>query len=243
MAFDSKALEKIKKIREKCKECNGLGYNTEKTEEGEIVFHDCVCMEETIQQLNLLEARIPPRYRYWDFRALTEQFKQNNPEPYKYLKNYVKNIESNVDEGHGFWLSSGPGLAKSSIVCYILRRAMQAGLTAYFSRASHIMSQKFDALSNRSSRETLEYIVDDVDILALEELEKVYLGSESGMNRQLFYEFLSDVYDSGKSVLITSNIPRKAVLKDFPPFIVDRYSSIDYLVLVGKSGRQKNGSI
>lgn len=243
MGSSNKELDKIKKIRESCKACNGVGYIVRLSESGDPSFNDCVCMQETIQRLNLLEARIPSRYQDWDFRSLTKKFKENNPKQFKYLKTYIDKIEEKVENGSGFWLASGPGLAKSSIVCYVLRSAMNQGIAAYFSRASHIISQKFDALSDRSAKETLEYIIEDVDILAIEELEKVYLGTDDAMNNQLFFEFLSDVYDSKKSIMVTSNIPRRDVLKRFPPYIVDRYSSLDYIPLIGESGRIKNDSI
>lgn len=237
MTWERELLE-LKKVKDSCTICGGSGYS-QKEENGRIIFEDCSCVLRISKKLELIEANIPPQYWDFDFRNLTRKFREENSKPYTYLKNYLDNIKENVAKGKSFWLASSPGLAKSSIICYFLREAIKSGKTAYYSRTSHIISKKFEAFGNEDTRNFLEYLVNDVDIIALEEIEKVRLLSERDMINHLFNELISDLYDRNKAVLISSNIPRKEVLKMFPTYIQDRLSTLDYFPLLGKhSGRR-----
>jgi hypothetical protein len=97
---------------------------------------------------------------------------------------------------------------------------------------------KFDALSDRTVADLIDKIVYDVDILAIEELEKIYLSGEQSMNNNLFYEFLSDVYDAKKPLLISSNKLPEDVLPRFPTFIQDRIGRIPKVIFTGMSERK-----
>jgi DNA replication protein DnaC len=232
------ALDRIKQIKEMCPECNGAGYRPVTLENGGgIRFDDCACVKEMTRQFDLVNANIPRKYWNWDFRKLTSRFKGDNKNAYKELQAYLEDIKENIQAGNGLWLASNPGLAKSSIICYFLREALKTNV-AYFERASHIISYKFDALNSYDAKARLGYIIGTVDMLAMEEIEKVYLKTDIDLCNQMFYEFLSDVYDSGKALLISSNTPRKEVFKVFPSYIQDRLMTLKYLPLVGGySGR------
>ena len=231
-----KDLERLNKIKDTCTKCGGTGYTT-KGDESDLEFIDCSCVIEIIKETTLIESNIPKRYQTWDFRSLNKEFKEKNAVAYKYLREYIQNIEENIESGKGFWLTSPPGLAKSSIICYILREALKKGKVAYYGRTSHLLSKKFEALGDQDSRSFFEYLIDDVDILALEEIEKIRLMTESDMINHLFYEMISDMYDSNKVLLVSSNIGKDDVLKMLPPFVQDRLSTIPCLQILGTSGR------
>jgi len=235
--ISKKELLRLKKIKESCTICGGVGYKMIDVDSN-IEFENCECVEKIGRESILIEANIPKRYQTFDFRSLTKEFKDKNAGSYKYLRDYIQNIEENIDNGKGFWLASAPGLAKSSIICYMLREALKKDRVAYYGRTSHLLSKKFAALGDQDSRSFFEYLIEDVDVLALEEIEKVRLMSESDMINHLFYEMLSDMYDSNKVLLVSSNIGRDEVLRMLPEFIQDRLSTLDYLPIVGKSGRR-----
>jgi len=229
---------KLRKTQEQCNKCKGKGYIVVQLKD-KIRFDDCECVLRIRKRLKLLDANIPPRYHSWDLRMLTNQFKQDNPEQYEYIKSYIDNLKDNVDNGVGFWISSPPGLAKSSIISYVLRMAIRLGYKSYFTRASHVISKKFDSLGNPQVRDFLDYLVSSIDVLAIEEIEKVRILGEDSMHDHLFYEFISDIYDSNKVLLLTSNEQRDTTLSKFPNFISDRLSQLDYLSFTGKqSGRR-----
>lgn len=231
-------LDRLKKVRDNCPKCGGSGYISVKKDK-KVVFEDCECTLRISKDISLIEANIPPKYRNWDFRKLTNKFKYDNPKQYEYFKQYIEEIDENVENGKGFWVASNPGLAKSSIITYILKEAIKKGHTAYFTRASHIISKKFEALGNQETRDFIDDIISTVDIIAIEEIEKIRLLSDKDMYNHLFYELISDLYDSNAAILISSNVPQKDVLKMFPTFIADRLTTLDHIMLKGSySGRR-----
>lgn len=227
----------LERKKENCTICNGTGYLLQRDGDS-CTFQDCKCIMEIGEQIAWLRGAIPKQYWYWDLSQLTDKFKGENPQASKYIYAYSDKLAQHVENGDGFWLSSSPGLAKSSIICYLLRKASRLGYRVYWTRASRIISKKFEAMGDDVAREYIRDIIDNVHVLAIEEIEKVRLMDDNAMINHLFFELLSDIYDSKKVVFLTSNEPRKQVLPIFPTFIQDRLRCWKYLPLVGKySGR------
>lgn len=237
--MEQKEYERLQKIREDCKVCNGVGYHVIEQKDGSLQLDDCECVKHLQHEIKLIEANIPRPYRNWTFRKLTNDFLKQNKKAFGIINTYIDNIDKNISNGIGLWLHSIPGLAKSSIICNILKKTLEKSYTPYYERASHLLSLKFQAMRNEeAAREKLNYILTRVDILAVEELEKVYTSKEiSAMPNQLFYELLSDIYDANIALLISSNMLRPEVEKFLPAFIQDRFKSLKDVPLQGKSGR------
>jgi len=238
MVANDKVLEKLNRIKKECKVCNGLGFSVV-IENDVRIFKDCKCVEKIKKALSYIDANIPLRYVKWDISELTEKFKEENQDSYEYISNYIENVDSVVDDGQGFWLASSPGLAKSSIVSYIVRTAVDAGKTCYFDRATNFHSKLFEALNNPEAKEFLSFIINEVELLVIEEIDKIYLKDEMSFNNRAFFDFISEIYDSNKAVIITSNDQPNVVLQRFPTFIADRLCLLDNVILRGNySGRR-----
>jgi DNA replication protein DnaC len=231
--------QKIVSIKENCSVCSGEGFLITANADGSVTLTDCQCIKEMEWQFRLLNSNIPKRYLNWDMSMIYPEFIKNNTEAYEFLVSYVDNLEENIANGEGFWLASPPGLAKSSIISYIIQTALEKNYTGYFSKAADLQNLKFSALGDDVAQEKIEYILEDVHILGLEELEKVYLTHDAAMPNYLFYQLISDLYDEKKAILISTNEPRDSVLNALPAYISDRLSSITYMTLTGKSGRRK----
>lgn len=231
-------LKILKKIREDCEKCNGLGIIIIQADDG-VRMENCSCLKKINKEVSLIEANIPPRYRKFDLRKITKDFEERNHQSLKKIKNYAEKISDNIEKGSGIWLYSTPGLGKSSLISWILKKAIDAGYKAYFSRASHLVTKKLESLRQGDSKELIDFIVDEVDILALEEIEKVYLTSHEDFVPNLFFEFLSDLHDAKKSILISSNVEISEALKRFPTYIQDRLKSMMVIKFEGRSERNE----
>lgn len=223
-------------IRSSCKICSGSGVIVSK-DDNKVVLSDCKCIEKVAKEIALIRANIPRQYRTFDLRNLTKKFAKQNTSQIRVVKKYIDHLKENIENGTGIWFISAPGLGKSSMISYILKEAMAQGHTAYFERASHIHSLKFAALRDIKAKNMLNYIVNDIDIMAIEELEKIYLINDAALANQLFFEFLSDLYDTKKALLISTNIPRPIAEAKFPTYIVDRFRSLKTIIFQGESER------
>lgn len=239
--LDSKEFKKLQKIREKCAHCNGTGYVEKKKKNGSIHLSDCSCIQTISYELKMIEANIPKKYRHWTFNQLDKKVIKDNKKSIEKIKNYINDLEDNINNGTGLWFHAPTGLAKSSLICNILKKAIDRGFTPYFGRASHFVTLKFEvARNNADAKDILNHIFDSVNILAIEELDKVYLSKDmESFQRELFYELLSDLYDAKIALLVSSNKLRNEVEANFPMFIRDRFRYLEDIPLFGISGRKK----
>lgn len=246
-------LEALQSIRNSCPYCGGSGslVVTDPVDQ-HIVSPDivdfmiiypmltrCYCIDKISKEVELIRANIPTQYRGFDLRNLTDEFINKNKEMVEKVKKFKDNIVENIEGGKSLWFMSSPGLGKSSLISVILKAAVRAGKTAYFDRASHLLALKFEALRDPVAKKKVDYLINEVDILAIEELEKIYLVNDSSFGTHLFYEFLSDLYDSKKSLLISSNEPKETVEMRFPTYIRDRMVHISRIALYGSSERKR----
>jgi hypothetical protein len=186
----------------------------------------------------MIDANIPIQYRKWTFKNLERSFINKNRAPLSIVKQYIEKLGENIRKGNGLWFFSPTGLAKSSIICNILKKAIKQGFNPYFIRASHIVSLKFQAMRHDpQALATLSKMIRSTHILAIEEIEKVYLAEQSSMPNQHFYEFISDVYDANIALLISSNKVRDEYENTLPLFVRDRFKSLTSVPFFGKSGR------
>jgi len=236
---EDKEFRRLVKIREQCEICGGIGYVETARSTGGLRLDDCICIKKLKYELRLIESNIPIPYRKFTFKQLTPTFLSDNKKAFGVVKKYIENMDENIRHGRGLWFYSLPGLAKSSIISNILRKALKKKYTVYFERASHLVTLKFQAMRHEEdAKDKLRHILSNVHVLAIEEIEKVYLAEYTSMPNQHFYEFLSDVYDANVSLLISSNKLRSEYEKTLPHFIQDRFKSLKSIPLTGKSGRR-----
>jgi len=223
-----------------CNICHGKKVILKTLEDG-ITFVDCSCVAEDLRRAKIELARIPEKYLDFELRDLSEGFRKENKEDLQIVLNYLKNLSEMIKEGKGLFFQSDPGLAKSSLAAYIARQAIEQKFTCFMGRMSHFMTMKFEALRNiEASKELVNYIIKKVDLLVVEEIEKVYLaGNEDAMTEILLSEFFGELYDKKKSLIITSNAPRKDLGK-LPSHILDRFDEmITDVVFTGESYRKR----
>jgi len=239
--IDKKDFNRLQKIRENCKVCSGTGYTETKKSDGSVHLADCACIQHVSYELKMIEANIPPQYRRWTFKQLDKKIIKDNRTSIETIKRYIDNLEANILKGNGLWFHAPPGLAKSSLICNILKKSIDKGFTPYFGRASHLISLKFQiARNDTEAKDVLNHIFDSVNILAIEELDKVYLTTKpDSFGRELFYELLSDLYDAQIALLVSSNVIRTECEARFPTFIQDRFRYLDDVPIFGKSGRKR----
>jgi hypothetical protein len=239
--IDQKDFDRLQKIRENCSICGGTGYTEKEKPDGRIHLADCSCIQHISYELKMIEANIPPQYRYWTFNQLDKKIIKDNKRSIETIKKYIANLETNIADGVGLWFHSPPGLAKSSLICNILKKAIDKGFNPYFGRASHFISMKFQiARNDTEAKDLLRHIFDSINILAIEELDKVYLTTKpDSFGRELFYELLSDLYDAKIALLVSSNTIRDKCETRFPTFIQDRFRYLEDVPIFGESGRKK----
>lgn len=233
---------RLQRIKDTCPLCAGLGYK-EITKSNVVEIVDCKCVKKIKDIVDLISVNIPFKYRSWNLTKLDSDFENANKSSINVIRAYIHELDENINRGKGLWMCSTPGLAKSSMIAYILRTALKKGFSPYYGKAADFVTLKFRALNKdeegKAARKLLTFIKKDVEIIAVEEIEKVYLPGQESMPNTLFYEFISELYDAGVSLLVSSNVPPNEYLGTLPWYIQDRLKHLKIVPLRwgSKSGR------
>lgn len=248
--IDDRDIASLQKIRDNCGACGGRGYTLEHKENG-YEIHDCICVQTIADHVKYIEANIPTQYRSWHINQIRQDIRDKS-ENKKYLKevfDFLEHIPEAIEEGAGLWFCAPPGLAKSSMITYILKEAIKQGYNAYWSKAYRYVDMKLRASrGDKEAAAILRNAVESCHIIAIEEVDKVHLYSEQEqlsdspnkfgfLRDHLFFEFLSDLYDSNVSILVSSNLPRPKVEDKYPSHVRDRLRKLKDVVLNGRTGR------
>jgi len=222
-----------------CPKCNGTRVVLRKTSNG-IVFDDCSCVAQDAWEYKLKLSNVPEKYRNFKLHDLSDDFLDENEEFINIVLDYMEHLPTRIKEGKGLFFQSDPGLAKSSLAALIVKRALEFNFTCYMGRMSRYISFKFEALRNPEIKDFIDKLVLDVDLLVIEEIEKVYMvGDADAMTEILVSEFFGELYDNKKPLIITSNLPRGDLGK-LPSHLLDRFDEmITDIVFVGESFRKK----
>ena len=198
------------------------------------------------QEVRLIESNIPLKHRRWDISQLTPGFTKKNQRAVDLVHRYVKFLPENIEEGEGLWLAGRTGTAKSAIACYILDKAAALGKSAYYETAAHITSLKFNEMRyDHDAKAIMRHIVRDVHILAIDELDKKYIGAHhvdrsGSIGDNLFYQFLSEIYNANIALIVCSSVLFDDVY--LPDWISDRFKALQKIPLGGGSGRRRASS-
>jgi DNA replication protein DnaC len=218
--------------------CNGVCNSTGVIFDGES-FQDCTCVKEFNRVIKLSKAGIPKKHWEFDLRNLTSPFVEENKVSLGILKMYCKKIIKMTDEGVGIFLQGESGLAKSALAYYILKEAIKQNILCYSIRMSHLSELLVNSLRNENDLDVVNWLKNDVKLLLIDEIEKDYKidNPNSFMGSQV-NTFFSDIYDMQKSLIVTSNIPKKNLKQVHASNVADRLHELVDVILVGESYRK-----
>lgn len=207
------------------------------------VFTDCTCQKEFQAKVRYLIANIPKKY--WDFtlRNLTKEFTDENKDSLLILQQYRENAERAVKNGIGLYIQGSVGLAKSALSYHLLKTFATKGVPSYAIRMSSLTKLIFDSLKESRSKDQLEWIKRDVQLLMIDEIDKDYKVSDLNQFAAVqVNEFFNMVYERKKALIVTANIPKSELNKVHANNVVDRLEELIDVIFTGRSFRKQDTS-
>lgn len=236
--------ERLERIKKSCKICQGSGYKQTRLKGGSIRLDQCRCAIRIEREGKLIEANIPMAHRRWTLGDLNQDFRNRNPTAVRQVQKYIAELDHNIELGKGFWFCGPPGTAKSSIICAILKKAIEKNYRPYYDTAAHLVSLRFQDMSgDGEAKAILKNIMHDCHIVAIDEIDKRDLGQNKQYRNitfpdRLFYELLADLYNYQVPLMVSSNTHRDELEETLPSWIRDRFKSLTTVPLLVKSGRR-----
>lgn len=192
---DRKYLLKVKKqIISNCSKCRGLDYK-------------CSCLDDFRLEFKKVKANIAAKYRSFTLDQIT------HPETIEVrarVAEYLENLETNLENGHGLFLYGSTGLAKTGIASIVLMEAIKKGRSGYFTTLDQCVDLYAGGWKDEDKKVLYQELILDSDVLVLDEV-----GNEARTNNNLTSNCLNDVVrrraNNLQTTIMTSNLYFKKV--------------------------------
>jgi DNA replication protein DnaC len=207
--------------------CDGSGFLFD---DAAASARDCRCRPARIAQARArsLEARIPARYRAISFEhSDVIDMERRFPTQVRELRAYVRELDRNLDEGRGLWLTGGFGTGKTALAMIVSRSAIDAGRSVAIYSCPRLLAMLRESIDSPSrgggqgSGGVVEFLdqLTAVDLLHIDDL-----GAEHRTDWVLeqLYSIVNARYQDERATLITSNLSRDELAEQLGERIVSR---------------------
>jgi DNA replication protein DnaC len=182
--------------------CDGSGWLLE---EDTNVARACACRERRINRSasRRIGTGIPKRYRGVSFER--EPVAGMDPYVVQQVRQFVRRIEKNVDEGNGLWFYGDVGTGKTSLAMIVSKAALEAGRSVAIYSVPRLLAdikETYEADADRSYGDLFRRLC-DVDVLHLDDL-----GAEKRTEWVLeqLYSIVNERWQNERSIVVTTNL-------------------------------------
>jgi len=181
--------------------CDGTGWILD---EEANVARPCKCRDGRISrvQSRRIGTGIPKRFRGVSFER--KPVCDLDPQTVQHVRQFVRKIDKNLDEGRGLWFFGDVGTGKTSLAMLVSKAALEAGRSVAIYSVPHLLADikdTYDDDSNRSYTDLFRRLC-EVDLLHLDDL-----GAEKPTEWVLeqLYSIVNERWQNERSIVVTSN--------------------------------------
>jgi len=198
--------------------CDGSGFLVD---EETNTARDCRCRPLRIAAIRSrsLEARIPKRYRAISFEhSDVIDMERRCPTQVREIRQFVRDIDANIDAGRGLWLTGGYGTGKTALAMIVSKAAIDAGRTVAIYSCPRLLSVIRDSIERGGVLDFLDRLA-AVDLLHVDDL-----GAEHRTEWVIeqLYTIVNARYEDERSTIVTSNLERDDLAEQLGERIVSR---------------------
>jgi DNA replication protein DnaC len=153
-----------------------------------------------------LEGRIPRRFREVSFeREPLISIERANPHVVREVRQYVRTISDQLDDGRGLWFTGDVGTGKTTLAMLISKSALEADRTVAIYSLPRLLAQLRDTYQDDSPY-SLNELIDRLSAVDLLHVDDVGAEQTSPWVLEQLYTIVNTRYEDGKAVLLTTNL-------------------------------------
>jgi len=182
--------------------CDGSGWLLD---EEANVARACPCRERRINRSasRRIGTGIPKRYRGVSFER--QPVADMDPYVVQRVRQFVRRIEKNLEEGRGLWFFGDVGTGKTSLAMIVSKAALEAGRSVAIYSVPRLLAdikETYEADADRSYAELFRRLC-EVDLLHLDDL-----GAEKRTEWVLeqLYSIVNERWQNERSIVVTTNL-------------------------------------
>ena len=168
----------------------------------------CTCRPARIarKRAAALEGRIPRRYREVSLeREPLLSIERANPHVVREVRQYVRTIGEQLDEGRGLWFTGDVGTGKTTLAMLISKAAMEADRTVAIYSLPRLLAQLRDTYQDKA-RFSLNELIDRLSAVDLLHVDDVGAEQTSPWVLEQLYTIVNTRYEEGRAILLTTNL-------------------------------------
>jgi DNA replication protein DnaC len=206
--------------------CDGTGWILD--EEGDVAL-PCDCREARINRTSSrrIGSGIPRRFRSVSFDQ--NPIRDLDPSLLGEVRDFVRDIERNLDRGRGYWFYGDVGTGKTSLAMLISKAAIEAGRSVAIYSVPKLLADIKSTYEDGSGSSYLGLFrrLSQVDLLHLDDL-----GAEKRTEWVLeqLYSLVNERWQDQRSVVVTTNATEGELRDQVGQRIVSRLSEMCTLV-------------
>jgi DNA replication protein DnaC len=215
--------------------CDGTGFVVDETTR---VAVPCRCRPARIERhrARSLSAVIPRRYSGTSFdRAPVTDM----PAPQvQVVRRFVRDIDANLDAGRGLWFYGSVGTGKTTLAMLVSRAALDAGRSVAIYSLPRLLAE-IRATFETDSEGSYVGFLDRLAAVDLLHVDDVGAERTSDWVLEQLYAIVNARYEDERSVIITTNLERDALVEQIRERTVSRLEEMCTLVpLYGEDARR-----
>jgi DNA replication protein DnaC len=183
-------------------DCDGSGFIVDAEARTTLA---CRCRPQRIAQAKArkLSAVIPRRYAGVSFdRPPVTQITTLVVDA---VRRYVRDIDRNLDQGHGVWLEGDVGTGKTTLAMLISKHALEAGRSVAIYSLPRLLSELRKTFDEGSDTTYLQ-LLDSLTMVDLLHVDDVGAERSNPWVLEQLYTIVNARYEEQKSVVITTNL-------------------------------------
>jgi DNA replication protein DnaC len=217
--------------------CDGSGFIVD---EASNTASDCGCRAGRIakRRIAALEGRVPKHYRNVSFdRPPVPEIARVAPDVVQEVRRYVRDIDANLDAGHGLWLMGDVGTGKTTLAMIVSNAALDAGRSVAIYSLPRLLNLIRGAIDTEAGMVGFLEQLAAVDLLHIDDL-----GAENTTEWVLeqLYSIVNTRYEDERAMIITTNLKYEELIEQLGERTVSRLVAIcgNGLPLYGEDDRR-----
>ena len=217
-------------------ECDGSGFVVDAAQR---TTRECRCRPQRIARAKArrLSAVIPKRYRGVSFDRPPVTL--IDPARVADVRRFVANLDDNLSQGRGLWLTGDVGTGKTTLAMLISRTALERGRSVAIYSLPRLLSELRKTFDDSSEMKYLQ-LLDSLASVDLLHIDDVGAERTSEWVLEQLYAIVNARYEEQRSLLLTTNLRPNELVEQIGERTVSRIVEIcgDPLALFGEDHRQ-----
>ena len=132
-----------------------------------------------------------------------------NPHVVRAVRQYVRSVAEQLDEGRGLWFTGDVGTGKTTLAMLISKAAMEADRTVAIYSLPRLLALLRDTYQD-DAKYSLNELIDRLSAVDLLHVDDVGAEQTSPWVLEQLYTIVNTRYEDGKAILLTTNLVTQA---------------------------------